>query len=270
MLRAKRVVLVASVCATLVAIVLIVALHRIETAAVPKKINSVILGETRPFRIFLPDSYQTHKSKRYPVIYTVDGERIRNSSYAVMVGRMVLEQDFILVAIDMIGKRSRDLRREDARAFNTDTSGEAGQFTSFLAKELIPYIEANYRASAERILAGHSYGGMFVVHTMTNRPDLFSGYLAFSPALNADMRSLPELATFLQSPSAKNKSLYMNLGWETMHEYDTRFEEAVNFITAKKPENFRFESNRYWLIHGAVPIPGYLEGLSFYFSDRGS
>lgn len=240
---------------------------QIENAAVSHILKSDILAEERPYNVYLPGDYEADTVTRYPVLYTVDGERVRNSSLAALTGKLVADRNFILVAIDMIGKRERDLKREGARAFNTDTAGRSDRFRDFIEQELIPEIDAAYRTTPERILAGHSYGGMFTIHTMSLRPHLFSGYLAFSPALNADDRSLPDLAQFLASDIAAEKALYMNLGWETMYEYDLRFDEARALIQQQKPPGFRFDSSNYWLIHGAVPIPGYFEGLSYYFAE---
>lgn len=245
-------------------------IYDIEQGAHKITISSKLLGEARPIKIFLPSGYAEKPQKHFPVVYTVDGERIRTSSAAVLSGRIVTERDFILVAIDMIGKRGRDLRREDARAFDSDAGGQSERFLDFIETELFPQIADKYRTTPERILAGHSYGGMFTMHTMSLRPHLFDGYLAFSPALNADNRSLPDLAKFLQSDIAAGKSLYMNLGWETLYEYDVRFEEARTLIRTNMPTGFRFESHRWWLVHGAVPIPGFLQGLSFYFDGRAS
>jgi uncharacterized protein len=41
-------------------------------------------------------------------------------------------------------------------------SGDAGGFLRFIQRELIPFIEQQYRADpSRRILVGHSYGGLF-------------------------------------------------------------------------------------------------------------
>jgi predicted alpha/beta superfamily hydrolase len=46
-------------------------------------------------------------------------------------------------------------------------SGEGPKFLAFLKSELIPLIEANYRADpARRILGGHSFGGLFTLYAM--------------------------------------------------------------------------------------------------------
>ncbi|MEX0299439.1 MAG: hypothetical protein AB3N28_10240, partial [Kordiimonas sp.] len=116
------------------------ALYLIEQDAKSYTIASIKMGESRPYRVYLPSDYKNSPDKNYLVIYTVDGERVRNSSLAVLSGRMVAGQDFILVAIDMMGKRERDLRRTGAKAFGRDTSGQSEKFLNFIEHELIPNI----------------------------------------------------------------------------------------------------------------------------------
>src|SRR5262249_47459518 len=62
----------------------------------------------------------------------------------------------ILVAIFDSGMRQRDFNMPGAIDYLT-----------FLTRELIPYIEANYRADPKkRVLSGHSTGGNFVFHAL--------------------------------------------------------------------------------------------------------
>ena len=243
-------------------------LWQIEQDAEVISVTSVVLDEVRPVKVYLPRQYHMEPNRRYSVLYTIDGERVRNSSLAVLIARLVTEKDLILVAVDAIGKRTRDFRLEGATAFGTDTSGKASRFLDFFERELIPNIDATYRTSPERLLAGHSYGGLFAFHTMSLKPHLFDGYLAFSPALNADDRALDMLGEYLRSGHVHGKWLYMNLGWETLHEYDVRFWQAADLLEQEAPKGFRYQLNSYWLIHGAVPIPGYFEALGFYSNDR--
>lgn len=63
-------------------------------------------------------------------------------------------------------------------------SGGADTFLAFLAHTLIPRIEAELQANpAGRTLYGHSYGGLFVLHTLYQQPALFRRYVAASPSL---------------------------------------------------------------------------------------
>ena len=71
-------------------------------------------------------------------------------------------------------------------ALQFPTSGGADKFLKFIETELIPEIEKRYRTQPYRILAGHSLGGLFAIHAMLSRPDVFQSYIAVSPALHWD------------------------------------------------------------------------------------
>ena len=63
-------------------------------------------------------------------------------------------------------------------------SGGASQFLECLLTEVVPMIEAELPADPEqRVLAGHSFGGLFALYTMFEQPDAFSAYIATSPSL---------------------------------------------------------------------------------------
>ncbi len=63
-------------------------------------------------------------------------------------------------------------------------SGGAPKFLVFFRDELIPFIDANYRVDpAQRVLMGSSFGGSFTLYAMFAAPELFSGYVAASPAV---------------------------------------------------------------------------------------
>jgi predicted alpha/beta superfamily hydrolase len=73
-------------------------------------------------------------------------------------------------------------------------SGGAAQFLDALRSEIIPYIEAGYRVTArERGLAGYSDGGLFVLYTLFNAPQLFSRYFAGSPSMWAQLFAYEEI-----------------------------------------------------------------------------
>lgn len=69
-------------------------------------------------------------------------------------------------------------------------SGGGADFRSFLAEELIPFVERNYRTTGRPTLVGHSYGGLFGTWTAFTEPELFSHYLLVSPSLLYDDRMI--------------------------------------------------------------------------------
>ncbi len=63
-------------------------------------------------------------------------------------------------------------------------TGGGDRFLAFLRQELVPWVEQEYRADPNwRILAGHSYGGLFALYALFMGPQFFRGYIAASPYL---------------------------------------------------------------------------------------
>jgi hypothetical protein len=159
--------------------------------------------------IALPYSYPSKPRKRYPVIFLLDAnfffgmvteltrlmplcERFPET-IVVGIGYPVdepLEDAFLQIA----ALRSRDFtpvvdkqaEKEDAnvlKGYGVGTGG-AQKFLKFIKTELIPIIQAEYRVSStDRVLVGHSLGGLFTLYTLFHQPKLFKGYVAGSPSL---------------------------------------------------------------------------------------
>ena len=88
-------------------------------------------------------------------------------------------------------------------------SGGAEQFLHFLQTELIPFIDSSYRTNPnDRAITGHSFGGLFVLYALLQRPDLFQRYCAGSPVPDYDDRVLFE---FEEEFALINSDLPVNL-----------------------------------------------------------
>ena len=99
-----------------------------------------------------------------------------------------------LVAI--MARRARDLTPTDGRApeglslppFPFGLGG-AARFLDALVSEVMPQVEASHLADPEdRTLVGHSFGGLFALFTLFDRPAAFRRYLIISPSLWWDDR----------------------------------------------------------------------------------
>lgn len=151
-------------------------------------LHSAVLGEDREVSVHLPATYGTER-RAYPVLYVLDGEQI----FVPLVGvAQALEWAFRAPALIVVGihntNRTRDLTTPWTSAapkgmYETAAarSGGADRFLSFLQTELIPEIDRRYRTTRFRILFGHSFGGLFALHALTQSPGLFTATIASSP-----------------------------------------------------------------------------------------
>lgn len=155
--------------------------------ALPKNAD----GRSYQLHIHLPASFANEPKRRYPVLYVTDGywdfativASYNNLAYDKVV------PEFIVVGLGYAGDDLDygQLRRWELSpvAMGPD-SGQADKFIASLEKDIFPLLEREYRADpAQRYLAGSSLGGLFTLHAMYARPDLFKGYIAASPAVVA-------------------------------------------------------------------------------------
>lgn len=166
--------------------------ERTEVRSLTSKVN----GVEYELRVALPHSYAT-TNKRYPVVYLLDAD------YSFLIARNIFDHlsernnidEAIVVGIAYGGplhyktNRTRDYTPTHVQdgGYGPEyqkVSGGAPKFREFMAKEMIPFIDANCRTiPGDRTLVGHSYGGLFTTWVMFTEPELFSRYIAVSPSL---------------------------------------------------------------------------------------
>ena len=178
-----------------------------------RMLHSAVINRDFEIYIKLPYSYYTGKSI-YPVVYFTDGNRsfplVENTSFILEFPKGKVKET-IVIGIgypsddlsDWARLRTYDLTPTIVPAVENSTknvliqytgnkniivkSGGSSEFVKFIADELIPFIEANYRIDTnKRMLAGYSFGGLFSLFFMLHRPGVFSSYFAGSPSLDYD------------------------------------------------------------------------------------
>lgn len=160
---------------------------------------STRLQEQRRVIVSLPQHYGQSK-RSYPVLFLLDGDEqfLHVAGTLQFLASTWIERmpEMILVAIANTD-RSRDFLPATAKPEREGVHA-ADKFLAFIADELIPWTNANYRAAPYRVLAGHSDGGLFTSFVLANRPETFQAYFAMSPALNGDATVTAKLETTLR------------------------------------------------------------------------
>jgi predicted alpha/beta superfamily hydrolase len=245
------------------------------TVAVGERLTlrSQVLGEERTVFVSLPGSYKRSVQK-YPVLYLTDAQWQfdQTRSTAVFLARNGLLPEMIIVAVTNTD-RTRDLYasradfKQNGRTIPFPTSGNADRFLEFFEKELIPWTEATYRTAPLRILAGHSAGGNFALHTMRVRPELFQAVIAASPWLGWDNRKeLKELVPFLASADVKARALFFTCGDEGS-DMKADLDALSSALRARKNTSLRWDSVIYPNeTHDSVVIKSYYDGFRAIFA----
>jgi uncharacterized protein len=230
-------------------------------------IKSQVLGEERVVLVRTPAAY-ARSTERFPVLYMTDGDaHIQHTSGTVsFLARNARMPEMIVVGITNTD-RTRDLtptRVEQPGNPNANfpTSGGADKFLKFIETELIPLVESKYRTQPYRVFAGHSLGGLFAVHTMLTRPELFNSYIAVSPSLQWDNFSeLERVREFFKTRKELNRTLFTSLGNEP-GDIGKAFGQFRDILGSQQAKGFVWEAVRYEdEDHGSVVLRSHYAGL---------
>ena len=228
---------------------------------------SVVLNCERTVSVHLPEGY-TDNDNPYPVLFVLGGSYfvpfVGVTTYLARDGRI---PEAILVAVhsnDWVKDFTYDPVVDSAGVYAG--SGGAELFRRFLADELIPYIDANYRSQPFRILVGHSLGGLFAVETMTRHLGLFQVTIAISPSIfYNDGKWVDALPGFLNDHPSITHSLYLALANESL--IRPHMEQAVfdlgRFAPIDLLHHFQAFPDE---THVSVALPAVRQGLKAVFT----
>lgn len=164
----------------------------------------------RDVTVYLPPSYVANPEKRYPVLYMLHGFTDTDSQWFGWEKHWINLQDVIEQSIaeglskEMIVVMPNAYNRFKGSMYAS--SATVGDWETFVAKELVSHIDANYRTLAKqesRGLAGHSMGGYGTMRLGMKYPDVFSSIYALSPCcMDGGATTNTELITKLEGFTA--------------------------------------------------------------------
>lgn len=158
-----------------------------------KSLEGNLQGESadRDVSIYLPPGYDRERNRRYPVLYLLHGYYL-NDQYWTGTGVPNL-----VPGVSVPASMDRDAANGSARGMiivmpNAHTiydgsmyssSVTTGDWESFIADDLVSFIDGHYRTIRDRMsrgLAGHSMGGYGAIRIGMKRPDVFSSLYIMS------------------------------------------------------------------------------------------
>jgi S-formylglutathione hydrolase FrmB len=145
----------------------------------------------RDVSIYLPPSYKTNPNRRYPVVYMLhgytDSDELWFRSTPGTTPHFInlptaLDKSLADGAREMIVVMPNAYTRYAGSMYSN--SVVTGDWETYVAKDLVEYIDSHYRTIANvtsRGLAGHSMGGYGTMRIGIKYPDVFSSIYALSP-----------------------------------------------------------------------------------------
>jgi S-formylglutathione hydrolase FrmB len=198
---------------------------RAECVSLPSK----ILSRAVPYCVLLPPSYDTEKTRRYPILYLLHGLG-DNDQFLIHSGGMNLVQDLwerkklgeFLIVTPAAGM-----------SFYINSQDGKRKYEDFFLQEFMPGVEKRYRAQAGRSsrgIAGISMGGYGALHIAFRHPQLFAAVGAHSAAL---IEKLPNVS----AQNARQMSQLRALGEAFGSPFDAAFWKANDPLTIARTAN---------------------------------
>ncbi|HKE56605.1 MAG TPA: alpha/beta hydrolase-fold protein, partial [Pyrinomonadaceae bacterium] len=214
---------------------------------IQSSLHSAILNEERRVIIHLPRNYSQDTSRKYPVMYVLDGtsqDQHTADKITVLSDAGLIPSAIVVGLPNTRGNRERDqtppYMRRDVNDENSPF-GAADKFLSFVEKELIPFVEGNYRTSGYKTLSGNSRGGLFVLYSLLEKPDLFQARFCYStPVWRFDNLMVNRTAEFLRPTSGLNNFLYLSVGEKETEQMIGGFNKVVEALKKNRKKGFRW------------------------------
>ncbi|RSK27649.1 hypothetical protein EJF36_12600 [Bacillus sp. HMF5848] len=178
------------------------------------------IGETKTARIYLPKEY-AESTKSYPVVYLLHQFQSDSSSFELDNIHNILDQamedeviqDMIVVMPDSNGM-SWWVNQSDGKAW-----------MDMVTKDLVPYIDSNYRTIADkehRGVSGVSMGGFGAYVIGLSNTDLFTSFASHMGALSSVREGLNpiELVKSFEPTNLQEYSFYFDSGDRDFYYFD--------------------------------------------------
>ena len=258
-------------------------------------VYSTILKEKRKVWVYVPTmkSALPNSGQRFPVVYLLDGDGHFESVVGVIQQLSQVNGNTVLPEMIVVGipntDRTRDLTPThivgDPPMMDSNFSKATGggeNFAAFLEKELIPHIDSAYPTQAYKTLIGHSFGGLAVMHILTNHTKMFNAYISIDPSMWYDKEKFLRTTTKkLTAQKYDGTKLYLGIA-NTLPEkmtiekmkkdtgIDTRHVRSIFALDKSIKDNAKNGlkyASKYYADddHGSVPLASEYDGLRFIF-----
>ncbi|MCJ8318829.1 MAG: alpha/beta hydrolase-fold protein [Colwellia sp.] len=221
---------------------------------------SQVLSEKRRYMVSLPARYHANKH-HYPSLYIVDADfQFQHVSAMVKnLARMGKIPPMIVIGIANQGD-------DDYLKSNTwpdpqdDAFGGAATFQNYLKKDLLPFIDSQYRTNQQKALSGYSLGGLFTLYSMMQKETPFNAFIAMSPSAWFDGNSLPTKIEPLLKQGQLTSPVFISLA----NEEGMGVDKVIDVFEKSAPSELNWQYKHYPNEnHFTTALPALYDGLQF-------
>lgn len=233
-------------------------------------LQSAANGATYEIRVGLPANYNPSVEK-YATIYVLDGKEIFGfvANRCQKISDQYALKNVLVVSIGYGKDRSIDYTPTRV----SSVTGGAPQFLNFIETQLIPKMEQDYQADSgrnNRVILGHSYGGLFGSYTFSVNNKVFGNYIMLSPSFWFDNRVALQMENDNRDKNKSSRQLvFMGIG---ENEERDRMLAPFEIFYQKLRDNYsniKLEKNTEKnTSHMDSRNPNIIKGLNYYFLNR--
>jgi enterochelin esterase family protein len=214
-------------------------------------------GTTGSLVVYTPPGYEKNPTKKYPVFYLISGTTDTEETF-FKVGRANLILDNLIaqgkatpmiivmpngnVAATIAEQKGQPKPADPQGRESADAVARSKQFEDDLIKNIIPYIEKNYRVVANgenRAIGGFSRGGGQTLRTAFGNMDKFAWVCCYSAYLTPqEIESTYKYV--VDTPEKTNKNY--KLLWVSVGNEDFLYKSTVEYMDYLKAKNVNFKS----------------------------
>lgn len=227
-------------------------------------------NENRIIKTFLPKDYDT--TKKYPVIYTLDGSNLFDltAKYVEQLSKLTIEDDYD-VATDaipqsiVVGIYHNNRNKETTPNFSKYSNGDetiylegSEKLKNFLFEDVVPYINSKYNTSGYNSIIGHSNTAHFVMCLPFQNNNPFNGIISLS--LSGESTNFKRK---IKSYLATNEKTNIFIGYGTK---DFGFNVFAKHLKDKVVKD-NLKINEFNANHNEMPAISLIQGLKFLFKQ---
>jgi enterochelin esterase-like enzyme len=154
--------------------------------------------------VVLPPSYQRERTRRYPVVYALHGYSIGADQWTKEIHvPQTVEGAFARGAREMIVVLPDSKTVHNGSMYSSSIT--TGDFETFVARDVVAYVDAHYRTLATREsrgLVGHSMGGYGATRIGMKHADVFGGLYIMSPCCQSARSAGPATPAYEEALAA--------------------------------------------------------------------
>lgn len=215
-----------------------------------------IEGSTGNLVVYTPPGYDASSDKSYPVFYLISGTTDTEEDF-YKVGKINwildnliadgLAQPMIVVmpygnTAARIAEQTGDVKPDDPPRDTEAAYERMKQLENDLIKQIIPYVESNYRAiknRESRAIGGFSRGGGQTLRTAYGNMDTFAWVCSYAASASPkDMDT--DFSAIAANPDQTNKLLKLN--WVSVGNSDFMYPSTMEYIKYLDEHKIKFQS----------------------------